>query len=106
LGKKDGYQQRAKSKSFPGVSWHNIKLDNVQHIDLAAGPRPRWSLLRCRWSKNLQRRGQSKSPFVKTQGSISTLFYLMALVLLPPVPYSLHPALRFFSSYFLPSAGF
>lgn len=36
LGKKDGYQQRAKSKSFPdGVSWHNIKLDNVQHIDQA-----------------------------------------------------------------------
>ena len=36
LGKRDGYQQRAKSKSFPdGVSWHNIKLDNVQHIDQA-----------------------------------------------------------------------
>lgn len=34
LGKKDGYQQRAKSKAFPdGVSWHNIKLDNIQHID-------------------------------------------------------------------------
>lgn len=36
LGKKDGYQQRAKSKSFPdGMSWHNIKLDNIQHIDQA-----------------------------------------------------------------------
>jgi alkaline phosphatase isozyme conversion protein len=36
LGKKDGYQQRSKSKSFPdGVSWHNIKLDNVQYIDQA-----------------------------------------------------------------------
>lgn len=36
LGKKDGYQQRAKSKSFPdGVSWHDIKLDNIQHIDQA-----------------------------------------------------------------------
>ena len=36
LGKKNGYQQRAKSKSFPdGVSWHDIKLDNVQHIDQA-----------------------------------------------------------------------
>ena len=34
LGKKDGYQQRAKSKAFPdGVSWHDIKLDNIQHID-------------------------------------------------------------------------
>lgn len=36
LGKKDGYQQRAKSKAFPdGVSWHNIKLDNIQYIDQA-----------------------------------------------------------------------
>ena len=36
LGKKDGYQQRAKSKAFPnGVSWHNIRLDSVQHIDQA-----------------------------------------------------------------------
>ena len=36
LGKRDGYQQRAKSKAFPdGVSWHDIKLDNIQHIDQA-----------------------------------------------------------------------
>ena len=36
LGKKDGYQQRAKSKAFPqGSSWHNVRLDNLQHIDEA-----------------------------------------------------------------------
>ena len=36
LGKKDGYQQRAKSKAFPdGTSWHNVMLDNQQHIDSA-----------------------------------------------------------------------
>jgi alkaline phosphatase isozyme conversion protein len=34
LGKKDGYQQRAKSKAFPdGTSWHDVRLDNQQHID-------------------------------------------------------------------------
>ena len=34
LGKKDGYQQRAKSKAFPeGTSWHNVRLDNQQYID-------------------------------------------------------------------------
>ena len=36
LGKKDGYQQRGKSKAFPdGTSWHNVMLDNQQHIDSA-----------------------------------------------------------------------
>lgn len=36
LGKKDGYQQRAKSKAFPdGNSWHNIRLDNQDYIDKA-----------------------------------------------------------------------
>ncbi|XTZ39210.1 aminopeptidase [Salmonella enterica] len=36
LGKKDGSQQRAKSKSFPqGVSHHDARLDNQQHIDQA-----------------------------------------------------------------------
>jgi alkaline phosphatase isozyme conversion protein len=36
LGKKDGYQQRAKSKAFPdGTSWHDVRLDNQQHIDSA-----------------------------------------------------------------------
>lgn len=36
LGKKDGYQQRAKSKAFPdGTSWHDVRLDNQQHIDAA-----------------------------------------------------------------------
>ncbi|WP_437890372.1 aminopeptidase [Phytobacter sp. V91] len=36
LGKKDGSQQRAKSKAFPeGVSRHDIKLDNIQYIDQA-----------------------------------------------------------------------
>ena len=36
LGKKDGYQQRAKSASFPsGNSWHDVRLDNQQHIDKA-----------------------------------------------------------------------
>ena len=36
LGKKDGYQQRVKSKAFPdGTSWHNVLLDNQQHIDSA-----------------------------------------------------------------------
>ncbi len=36
LGKKDGYQQRAKSASFPtGTSWHNVRLDNQQYIDKA-----------------------------------------------------------------------
>ncbi|WLI76205.1 aminopeptidase [Kosakonia sp. H02] len=34
LGKKDGTQQRAKSKAFPdGVSYHNARLDNQQYID-------------------------------------------------------------------------
>lgn len=34
LGKKDGYQQSAKSPSFPdGTSWHNVQLDNQQYID-------------------------------------------------------------------------
>jgi alkaline phosphatase isozyme conversion protein len=34
LGKKDGYQQRAKSRAFPnGVSWHDVRLDNQQYID-------------------------------------------------------------------------
>lgn len=36
LGKKDGYQQRSKSRSFPdGTSWHKIQLDNLQYIDKA-----------------------------------------------------------------------
>ncbi|ABP61888.1 aminopeptidase [Enterobacter sp. 638] len=36
LGKKDGYQQRTKSKAFPdGTSWHNVRLDNQQYIDTA-----------------------------------------------------------------------
>ncbi|HFZ8995460.1 TPA: aminopeptidase [Citrobacter freundii] len=36
LGKKDGYQQRAKNASFPaGSSWHDVRLDNQQHIDQA-----------------------------------------------------------------------
>ncbi len=36
LGKKDGYQQRAKSKEFPdGNSWHNVRLDNQEYIDKA-----------------------------------------------------------------------
>ncbi|MBM6606956.1 aminopeptidase [Enterobacteriaceae bacterium RIT814] len=36
LGKKDGYQQRAKSKAFPdGTSWHDVRLDNQQYIDKA-----------------------------------------------------------------------
>ncbi|HAT1577940.1 TPA: aminopeptidase [Raoultella ornithinolytica] len=36
LGKKDGYQQRNKSASFPrGTSWHDVQLDNQQHIDKA-----------------------------------------------------------------------
>ncbi|WP_151995044.1 aminopeptidase [Buttiauxella massiliensis] len=34
LGKKDGYQQRAKSKAFPdGTSWHNGLIDNQQYLD-------------------------------------------------------------------------
>lgn len=34
LGKKDGFQQRAKSPAFPdGSSWHSVQLDNQQHID-------------------------------------------------------------------------
>ena len=34
LGDKNGYQQRAKSKAFPeGTSWHDVRLDNQQHID-------------------------------------------------------------------------
>ena len=36
LGKKDGSQQRNKSASFPrGTSWHDVQLDNQQHIDKA-----------------------------------------------------------------------
>ncbi|MEW5559313.1 aminopeptidase [Enterobacter asburiae] len=36
LGKKDGFQQRAKSHAFPdGTSWHNVRLDNQQYIDKA-----------------------------------------------------------------------
>lgn len=36
LGKKDGFQQRAKSPAFPdGNSWHSVQLDNQQHIDKA-----------------------------------------------------------------------
>lgn len=36
LGKKDGYQQRAKTRSFPdGSSWHDARLDNQQHLDKA-----------------------------------------------------------------------
>lgn len=35
-GKKDGQQQRAKSRAFPqGTSWHDVRLDNQQHIDSA-----------------------------------------------------------------------
>ncbi len=34
LGKKDGYQQLAKSKAFPdGSSWHNALIDNQQYLD-------------------------------------------------------------------------
>lgn len=34
LGKKDGYQQRAKSHAFPdGTSWHDVRLDNQQYLD-------------------------------------------------------------------------
>lgn len=36
LGKKDGYQQRSKTRSFPqGTSWHDVQLDNQQYIDKA-----------------------------------------------------------------------
>jgi alkaline phosphatase isozyme conversion protein len=36
LGKKDGFQQRAKTHAFPdGTSWHNVRLDNLQYIDKA-----------------------------------------------------------------------
>ncbi|WP_230354001.1 aminopeptidase [Lelliottia sp. WAP21] len=36
LGKQDGYQQRTKTKAFPeGTSWHDVRLDNLQHIDSA-----------------------------------------------------------------------
>ncbi len=36
LGNKDGQQQRAKSRAFPqGTSWHDVRLDNQQHIDSA-----------------------------------------------------------------------
>lgn len=36
LGKKDGQQQRAKSRAFPqGTSWHDVRLDTQQHIDSA-----------------------------------------------------------------------
>lgn len=36
LGNKDGNQQRAKTRSFPdGTSWHDVRLDNQQHIDSA-----------------------------------------------------------------------
>ncbi|EHK4817740.1 alkaline phosphatase isozyme conversion aminopeptidase, partial [Escherichia coli] len=36
LGNKDGYQQRAKTTAFPaGNSWHDVRLDNQQHIDKA-----------------------------------------------------------------------
>ncbi len=36
LGNKDGYQQRAKTAAFPaGNSWHDVRLDNQQHIDKA-----------------------------------------------------------------------
>ncbi|HCI7869704.1 TPA: aminopeptidase, partial [Escherichia coli] len=31
-----GYQQRAKTAAFPaGTSWHDVRLDNQQHIDKA-----------------------------------------------------------------------
>lgn len=34
LGKKDGQTQRVKSKAFPeGISFHDARLDNQQHID-------------------------------------------------------------------------
>ena len=36
LGKKDGYQQRAKSHAFPdGTSWHSVRIDNQQYLDNA-----------------------------------------------------------------------
>lgn len=36
LGNKDGYQQRAKSKTFPdGTSWHSVRIDNQQYLDSA-----------------------------------------------------------------------
>ena len=36
LGKKDGFQQRAKTVSFPdGTSWHNAHIDNQQYLDKA-----------------------------------------------------------------------
>lgn len=36
IGNKDGFQQRAKSSSFPdGTSWHNARLDNQQYLDNA-----------------------------------------------------------------------
>ncbi|POT56447.1 aminopeptidase [Citrobacter amalonaticus] len=36
LGKKDGYQQLARTTAFPaGNSWHDVRLDNQQHIDKA-----------------------------------------------------------------------
>ena len=36
LGKKDGFQQRAKTASFPdGTSWHNAHIDNQQYLDKA-----------------------------------------------------------------------
>lgn len=36
LAKKDGYQQRAKTRSFPeGNSWHDARLDNQQYLDKA-----------------------------------------------------------------------
>ena len=36
LGKKDGYQQRAKSRAFPeGTSWHDPRIDNQQYLDKA-----------------------------------------------------------------------
>lgn len=36
LGKKDGYQQLAKSRAFPdGTSWRSVQLDNQQYIDKA-----------------------------------------------------------------------
>lgn len=36
LGKKDGYQQRQKSRAFPdGTSWHSVQIDNQQYLDHA-----------------------------------------------------------------------
>ena len=36
LGKKDGYQQRQKSRTFPdGTSWHSVQIDNQQYLDHA-----------------------------------------------------------------------